>query len=237
MSITLNYARRETSNVVAVNVSEKLSAAGITAELEGFRRGLMITDGRLTRLTRKVVALAYQERTPELIDAYVSFMKQFKMAKFAAAVKAALVSVAFVEFNDNGKAVINRYDRKSKAEKALADKAFGVLSNYEQAQQALARQRALERKESVVSLEKLNAPKGAIGDLSEQLKKLYDKASGALERARAMPEQNKNKKACIAFLEQQTAAFNTLSTLLSKMQGMNAKDFAAFNKALKELNS
>ena len=95
--LTLNYARKEVSDIVVIDVSEKLSAAGITAELEGFRRGLMITDGRLTRLTRKVVALAYQERTPELIDAYVSFMKQFKMAKFAAdtAIFAIMVPLLF----------------------------------------------------------------------------------------------------------------------------------------------
>lgn len=241
LTIRMNEKKTQTAAMVvckdvACNATERLTAIGIYEELRSLRTALAVTDGRLTRIVRKVISYAYERKEPKLIDDLISFFKVFKTAKFASAIKAACESVAFVSF-ENGKAKIADYSKKARAERALANKAFGVLLNYEQAQQALAAQKALERKESVVSLERLNAPKGAIGDLSEQLQKLYDKASNALERARAMPEQNKNKKACVAFLEQQTAAFNTLSTLLSKMQGMNAKDFAAFNKALKEINS
>ena len=206
---------------VTSNATERLTAIGIYEELRRLRTALAVTDGRLTRIVRKVISCAYERKEPKLIDDLISFFKVFKTAKFGAAIKAACESVAFVSF-ENGKAKIADYSKKARAERALANKAFGVLLNYEQAQQALAAQKALERKQSVVPLEDLRSAKGTIGVFYDEFQELYDKKSRALERARAMADTNKNKDECIRYLETQTQVCRTMSLLLNKLKGLSA---------------
>lgn len=226
LTIRMNEKKTQTAAMVVCkdvtsNATERLTAIGIYEELRSFRTALAVTDGRLTRIVRKVISCAYERKEPKLIDDLISFFKVFKTAKFGAAIKAACESVAFVSF-ENGKAKIADYSKKARAERALANKAFGVLLNYEQAQQALAAQKALERKQSVVPLEDLRSAKGTIGVFYDEFQKLYDKKSRDLERARAMADTNKNKDECIRYLETQTQVCRTMSLLLNKLKGLSA---------------
>lgn len=226
LTIRMNEKKTQTAAMVVCkdvtsNATERLTAIGIYEELRSLRTALAVTDGRLTRIVRKVISCAYERKEPKLIDDLISFFKVFKTAKFGAAIKAACESVAFVSF-ENGKAKIADYSKKARAERALANKAFGVLLNYEQAQQALAAQKALERKQSVVPLEDLRSAKGTIGVFYDEFQELYDKKSRALERARAMADTNKNKDECIRYLETQTQVCRTMSLLLNKLKGLSA---------------
>lgn len=240
LSIVVN--KRESSTIslkagdqIVSNIPESLTELGLYEDLKSFQRSLMISDGRLTRIVRKVISYAYEHKSPKIIDDMLTSFRTFKTAKFTAAIKAACEGHAFITF-ENGRAAIKDYGKKARAEKALSAKTFGVLENYEQAQQALAAQRALERKQSVVPLENLRNAKGAIGVFHDEFTKLYDKKSNALERARSMPDSNKNKKECVAYLESQTQVCRVMSLLISKLEGLPTDKAAEFLKSIEDLN-
>ena len=241
LTIRMNEKKTQTAAMVVCkdvtsNATERLTAIGIYEELRGLRTALAVTDGRLTRIVRKVISCAYERKEPKLIDDLISFFKVFKTAKFGAAIKAACESAAFISF-ENNKAKIADYSKKARAERALANKNFGVLLNYEQAQQALSAQKALERKISVVPLENLRNVKGAVGVFHEEFSKLYDKKSKALESARAMADTAKHKKECIAFLERQTQVCRVISLLMDKLETLPANKASELLQKIEAMNN
>lgn len=239
LTIVLNEKKTQTAQMtvykdVVSNATERLTAIGIYDELKKFKTALDITDGRLTRLVRKVVSCAYEYHEPRLIDDLVKFFAVFKTAKFGAAIKAACESAAFITF-ESGRAKIGDYSKKSRAEKALSSKSFGVLLNFEQAQQAMASQRALERKQSVIKQEKLES--GA----TKEVVAIIDRAKAAnakdLEDSKAMGKDNPNKELCIAFCNKKAKILSTLSVLMTKVEKLSADKADELLKKIEDMNA
>lgn len=237
----LNIMKFEVKAENTLVIGKALSAdEGYARTAQALVKHAAVTDGLLTKLTRRAITLAFEKRENAYLTEHLAFVKPLGDFGLPKAVEHCYEQCGF-EKNTRGLWSVKDYSAKAKVTRMLSAKTYGVLNEYAEYKRVEKLQRKLERQNTPqLKDEVFTKGEGAMKLVENELTEFADKLGRDLKNAQGMPtgteEQKKVRQEYLAYLDRAKRVTASIRALVGRLNGLPADEFDRLIASLNELN-